>query len=243
MRQYLSDIKSPFHIYNRGVDKRVTFNVHPEYCRFLLLMWISRIGRPSPHITRERTVKAVVEKILHGEEPEAIIFEKEHDPLVGFVSWTLMPIHFHFLLVSLVDGGISKFMQKLSNAYTKYFNALHERSGSLFQGPFQSIEVKDEEYLNHLSRYIHLNPTELVEANWKKEGIKNWKNMQKHLKTYPWSSYPDFIGKRNSLLVDRKLVSELLNVSFDEIGAREYQKFVNQWLPKDPGFIVNYTLE
>lgn len=241
MRQYFYDIKNPFHVYNRGVDKRVTFSTHAEYCRFLLLMWISRIGKPS--LLVRRNVLSATKNILRGKEPDRAIFTKEHDPLVAFISWTIMPNHFHFLLVPLVDGGISKFMQKLTNAYTKYFNVLHERNGSLFQGSFQSIEVKDEEYLYHLSRYIHINPAELVEPDWKENGVKDWKRIQRHLTTYPWSSYPDFIGKRNSLLIDRSIVSQLLNIFFNKAGAQEYKKFVNQWLVKDLDFIENYTLE
>ncbi|MBI9087452.1 MAG: hypothetical protein JEZ11_27935 [Desulfobacterales bacterium] len=53
--------------------------------------------------------------------------------------------------------------------------------GHLFQGRFKALLVDADEYLKHLSRYIHLNP---VRAK-----------MVESASDYPWSSYPFFIGK------------------------------------------------
>jgi len=91
-----------------------------------------------------------------------------------------MPNHFHFILKETQEGGISKFMQRLADAYTKYFNLRHGRSGHLFGGRFQSVHVDRNEYLNYLSAYIHLNPREL--AKWRGKEIE-----------YPWSSFQDFV--------------------------------------------------
>ena len=91
-----------------------------------------------------------------------------------------MPNHFHFILKETQEGGISKFMQRLADAYTKYFNLRHNRSGHLFGGRFQSVHVDRNEYLNYLSAYIHLNPREL--AKWRGKEIE-----------YPWSSFQDFV--------------------------------------------------
>jgi hypothetical protein len=44
------------------------------------------------------------------------------------------------------------------NAYAKAINKAHGRSGSLFERPFQRIQVLDEAYFAHLVTYIHLNP-------------------------------------------------------------------------------------
>jgi hypothetical protein len=51
----------------------------------------------------------------------------------------------------------------------------------LFQGRFKSILVDADEYLKHLSRYIHLNPVR----------AKIVTNPSEFL----WSSYPAFVGK------------------------------------------------
>jgi len=73
------------------------------------------------------------------------------------VAYCLMPNHYHLLLF-LKKDELSSFMQPLSLAYTKSINKRFGRAGSLFQGPFKAIHVERDEYLLHLSRYIHLNP-------------------------------------------------------------------------------------
>ena len=45
-------------------------------------------------------------------------------PLVDFIAYCLNPNHHHFLITPLEDLGIEKFMQRLGNGYTKYFNNL-----------------------------------------------------------------------------------------------------------------------
>ena len=95
--------------------------------------------------------------------------------LVNIICWCLMLNHYHLILEQLVDGGISLFMQKIGAGYTKYFNLKYKRVGSLFQGPFKAIRVDEENYLLQLIRYIHINPTELIEPSWKENGIKNKK--------------------------------------------------------------------
>jgi putative transposase len=76
---------------------------------------------------------------------------------VDILAYCLMPNHYH-LLVYLQDDNLSAAMHRLSVVYTKGINKLFDRSGSLFQGRFQSIHVNDQNYLIHLARYIHLNP-------------------------------------------------------------------------------------
>ncbi len=67
-----------------------------------------------------------------------------------------MPNHFHLILRQKVENGITKFMRKLGTGYTNYFNTKYQRSGALFQGNFKAIDIQKDEYLMHLSRYIHL---------------------------------------------------------------------------------------
>jgi hypothetical protein len=64
-----------------------------------------------------------------------------------------------------------------------YFNIKRGQHGHLFQGRFKSILVEADEYLKHLSRYIHLNPLRC--------------NIIDNLEDYHWSSYQAFVGKKN----------------------------------------------
>ena len=64
---------------------------------------------------------------------------EEKDKLVNFVCYCVNPNHYHFLLEQAVDNGIEKFMQRLGNGYTKFFNNKYLRNGSLFQGGYKSV--------------------------------------------------------------------------------------------------------
>ena len=88
--------------------------------------------------------------------------------------------HLHFLLRQLTDNGISIFMSKLTNSYTRYLNTKKERNGPFFQGRFKSVRIESNEQLLHVSRYIHLNP--LVAG------------LVSNLSNYSWSSYSSYIG-------------------------------------------------
>ncbi len=94
-----------------------------------------------------------------------------------------MPNHFHFLLKQLKEGGITEFLSKLCNSYTKYFNTKYKRVGPLLQGEFKAVLVESDEQLLHLSRYIHLNP--LVSY------------IVKNLDLYEWSSYEEYINSKS----------------------------------------------
>ena len=149
-----------------------------------------------------------------------------------------MPNHFHLILEQLVENGIRAFMQKLGTGYAYYFNLKYERVGPLFQGRFKAIQVEDENYLLHLSRYQHINPVELIELDWEEKGIKDWKKANKFLENYRWSSYPDYIGKKNFPSVTNR---ELINFYFKTPG--EYKKFVSDWLVKDFEKIEDLVLD
>ena len=72
-------------------------------------------------------------------------------------TYCLMSNHFH-LLVGTPDANLSQAMQWINVSYATYFNRKRGRAGHLFQGRFKAILIDADEYLKHLSRYIHLNP-------------------------------------------------------------------------------------
>lgn len=78
--------------------------------------------------------------------------------LVEIVAYCLMPTHYHFLVCLKTDDLSRRVMQPFGVSYTKAINKQQGRVGPLFQGPFQAKLVDRDEYLVHLSRYIHLNP-------------------------------------------------------------------------------------
>jgi REP element-mobilizing transposase RayT len=94
-------------------------------------------------------------------------------------AYCLMDNHYH-LIVETPEGNISQALQWLNVSYAVYFNKKRKRIGHLFQGRFKSLIINAEEYLQVLSRYIHLNPVRTQSV--------------KQPEDYPWSSYTAFIG-------------------------------------------------
>ncbi len=76
---------------------------------------------------------------------------------IDIIAYCLMPTHYH-LLVYLKTDNLGSLMQPFALSYTKAFNKRYGRAGALFQGRYRAALVDRDEYLVHLSRYIHLNP-------------------------------------------------------------------------------------
>ena len=130
---------------------------------------------------------------------------------ISVLVYCLMPNHYHLLINQKTDLIVSLFIQRLNLAYSMYFNKRYERVGPLFQGRFKAKLIQTDEYLLHLSRYIHLNPRELLPKN-------------KALQIYIWSSYRTYLGLRHvDLLTDS---STILNYFSMTNPNRDYKKFV-----------------
>lgn len=113
------------------------------------------------------------------------------------IAYCLMKNHFHFLLRQNSNIPISTFMLRLSTSYAKYFNIKYGEVGSLFQDRFKAKLVETDEYLLHLSRYIHQNPIKILGSTL---------GVERGLRTYRWSSYPAFLGEVNPLVDGREVV-------------------------------------
>lgn len=145
-------------------------------------------------------MKTILYYQLEGPKPKLSnffkykLFEPNYNKkIVDIVCYCLMPNHFHFLLKQLKDGGITEFVSKLSNSYTKYFNTKEKRVGPLFQGEFKSVLVESDERLLHVSRYIHLNPLTSY--------------LVKDLNSYEWSSYLEYINGGKEICAKEDILS------------------------------------
>jgi putative transposase len=94
---------------------------------------------------------------------------------VAIHAYVLMTNHVHMLVTPMEGGDISRMMQSLGRKYVRYFNAVHQRTGTLWEGRFKSSVVETARYLLTVYRYIELNP---VRAG-----------MVVHASEYPWSSF------------------------------------------------------
>jgi putative transposase len=195
-----------YHLYNRGTDKRVIFKSIRDYDRFVLLLLICNQSRSIQF--RLRGIRGLTSDIVNA--PRGA-------PLVDIVGYCLMPNHFHIVAKEITEGGISRFMQKLSTAYTMYFNKSNSRSGALLEATFKARHVSDDRYLKYLIGYVHLNPVKLIDRKWKEDGIKDFPRAQRYLDEYRYSSYPDYAGikRLENMILNRDALPEYFETPKD----------------------------
>ncbi len=205
-----------YHVYNRGVEKRIIFPTDNDYRRFISALRFFNTARPV-------TLR------------EFFIFEKTgigslypEEPLVQIGSFILMTNHYHLLVKQLVDKGLSLFMQKLGAGYTGFFNLKHSRSGALFQGRYKIKWIDNDRYGRYIQAYIPLNALDGVTHEWREAGIKDKKKSLAILKSHPWSSFSSY--------TDQNKFPGIINPSFiyhffEDIN--EFQNFVLSWSADD----------
>jgi len=197
-----------YHIYNRGTDKRHIFLEKADYFRFL----IGLQGFNGPKNKADRLICMYHPLIEAKPRPST-------DVWVGIVCYCLMPNHFHLLLQQLQDDGISKYMHRLGTGYTAYFNLKYKRTGALFQGVFKAKHAATEEYVLHLSRYIHLNPSEICGET---------------VYEYAWSSLRYYLDSHKPCVVG--LTKDVIEKCFG--SPKKYREFLarsDNLLDKDLG--------
>ncbi|OGZ96855.1 MAG: hypothetical protein A3J10_00990 [Candidatus Sungbacteria bacterium RIFCSPLOWO2_02_FULL_54_10] len=189
-----------YHIYNRGVDKRVVFFDDRERTRFVNTLYL---------LNNFQDIPANFDPIML--RPRDVLIPR--DPIVEVVAACLMPNHYHLAVRGLSDGAISKFLHKVGVSYTMYFNKRHERSGALFEGSFKARHIDKGEYATYLTKYIHFNPYPLFQT---KSGI-----MLDDLVSYPWSTLNDYVGgeSRFSHVVNTDFRDTILGMNAREYGA------------------------
>ncbi|HHH41248.1 MAG TPA: transposase, partial [Chloroflexi bacterium] len=193
-----------YHLYNRGHNRQPIFFERENYLFFL------------------RRVR----EYLRGESQTSEVWgEPEVRPTsevwTSIVAYCLMPNHFH-LLVCPHDDQLSRRLQRFSISYTKAMNNRYERTGALFQGQFQAVHVDRNDYLLHLSRYIHLNPV----AAGLVARPEDWE----------FSSYREYVNLRRGTLPDPAIVLS----QFPTPAA--YRAFVESYKAGDEEIIAHLLL-
>ena len=141
-------------------------------------------------------------------------------PVCDILAYCLMPNHFHFLIhmneesakiAVRKSGGIevNKFsngLRTVLSSYTRGVNIEQERTGTLFS---QNTKVKptfggtfNDDYAVWCFRYIHQNPVKARLVNFPDK--------------WPFSSYIDYVGKRNGTLCNQHLAADLLDFELNE---------------------------
>ena len=163
--------------------------------------------------------------ILRGNNRQAIFFsdlDRQHllatlaDAAsqygVAVHAYVLMDNHLHLLLTPPTADALSRMMQSLGRRYVGWFNARHQRSGTLWEGRFRAGLIEGERHLLACMRYIELNP---VRAGLCTEPAQ-----------WPWSSAAHHLGlARNVLVTEHEMYWLLGNTPFErEHGYREFME-------------------
>jgi putative transposase len=142
-------------------------------------------------------------------------------------AYVLMTNHVHLLGTGARPDSVPSLVQRLGRRYVGYFNYLHGRTGTLWEGRYKSTLVEAERYFLTCQRYIELNP---VRAG-----------MVDHPGAYAWSSYrhaalgvPDDLVSLHGVYEDlggdpvsrRKAYLELFENDIDEETLRKIRDSV-----------------
>lgn len=182
MRRPKPAVGEIYHIYNRGVDKRNVFMEKADYARFIHDLY--EFNKNEPPGRWHSSTMSEVRPLTFNNTVELLVF-------------CLMPNHYHLLAQEKQKNGITEFMQKLGTGYTLYFNQKYQRSGALFQGKYKAVRISEDRHLRYLPYYIHLNPLDLTLPEWREGKIFDTMKAQRFLESYRWSSYLDYLGKKN----------------------------------------------
>ena len=139
-----------------------------------------------------------------------------------------MENHYHLLLKELRDGNITKFMRKLNTGMANYINTKYNQVGSLFQGNYKSRVIETDNDLMYLSVYIQVKNTfERYPNGGLGEALKEFDKAYNWAAQDPYTSLGDYAGKRNSLIITKDTLSELLPT------PEKYKEFAEQCILRE----------
>lgn len=175
-----------YYLFNRGVDNRNVFVSQEDYDRFEAYLYILN-----------DTESARASNFFVGKRHETIFENARAEQLVAIGAYSILPTHFHLIASPLVDGGLPKFMQKLTTAYTMYFNDKYRRSGSLFEGTYKAHAPSSENHLKFLLALTHLAPAQLFNRNWHDESILELETIAGEVMDYRYSSVGEYMADKH----------------------------------------------
>ena len=185
-----------FHICNKSIANYGIFKDRRNTLRFVqTLNYYNRIDK-------KRKLSNYL-KLKKGKHANSNLLSLKETNKLKFLAYCIMLDHYHLLIKVLRNNILSKYMSDVENSFSRYFNIKFKRKGPIWQSRFRSVEIKTDEQLLHVSRYIHLNPT----TSYLVDKPEDWE----------FSSYKDYI---NSDYYLQKVLNE-----FTINSSLKYKKF------------------
>ncbi|NGM18327.1 transposase [Eggerthellaceae bacterium zg-893] len=133
------------------------------------------------HVTARGAGRRV---IFEDDDDRALFVDKLKtvclDRQVSILAWCLMDNHYHLLLKGELDA-ISSAMGRVNTSLAHRYNGKYGHVGPVLQNRFSSTPIEREAHFLEVVRYIHLNPKDRGDANFR---------------DYAWSSYREYVGTR-----------------------------------------------
>jgi REP element-mobilizing transposase RayT len=129
---------------------------------------------------------------------------------VTIIAYCLMPNHYHLLVRQDDEIPVAELPKRVFGGYSRAVNKRYGWSGTIFEGRYQAKMVSTSSHLCHLCRYIHANPV--------KDGLVD------EIDEWPYSNYPEWVGKRKSALVNREFIDDLFG------SSTNYEEFVREYM-------------
>ena len=108
---------------------------------------------------------------------------------IEIFAYSLMPNHFHIVVMPIQGEHLSKWMQWLMTSHVRRYHRHYKSNGHIWQGRFKSFVIQEDSHLLTVLRYVERNPVRagLVSS------AKDWM----------WSSHREAIGKDSRLLINK----------------------------------------
>lgn len=172
-----------YHVYTRGINKSTVFHDKKDYEFFLSLFKRYLSDKPS-------LSKARVPYSWYGLR-------------ISLVAYCLMTNHVHMLIYQKDSKAMAELMHSIMTSYSMYYNKKYKHYGPVFQSRYLASQIDEDNYLEHISRYIHLNP-------------KDWQN-------YKYSSIDYYTSGKHAEWLKPKPITQIFN------GREEYINFLKDY--------------
>ena len=172
--------ESYYHVYFRGANRGKIFRDASDFEKML--------GLFARYLSLKETKNSA-----------GISFPNYYNRL-ELLAFSLLPDHVHLLVYQRQRGAMTEFMRSLLTSYSMYFNKKYKRSGPLLESRYKASLISDESYLEHITRYIHLDP-------------RQWRD-------YEYSSLPYYLHQVTDEWVEPKRILDMFS------GPGDYLQFM-----------------
>ena len=186
------------HVSNFGKDGGQIFFDKDDYIRFVFSLAYLNTDQS---VGKAGNTRHIIKRGYRG-----FASAPEENQLVSIIAFTLLPKEIHLILRDRKESGISRFMQKVGTGYSVYMNKKLGRAGGIFQGTYKTSVLEQEDKTREVIRGIHFLPAVRSMEGASPEPGTNLEVSEKILAEYPWSSCPDYCGKRSLAFLDHDLI-------------------------------------